>query len=233
MADKPNKTEQGKQERVAEKAARAKATQGRRDSAAAAQSRSEQRQGRNVDAGAAGRMASFAQREANAGLTLAGNDTTAGRDDFYYNPSKSQSSWASFDSGEMKAGSEMAFKADVPSGGGGLAGIEIIWADQSIEFIEAADLTDTYDDEAYWSLVLTVSSGSFDKTLAYDATPDIFTTTGTAPDEVQTKYRMRLITQYTNGDGDDVSTGISAYGQYREVTTCINGYPRQRLTKVT
>jgi len=83
MAEKPNKTEQGKQERLAEKAARAKATQGRRDSAAAAQSRSEQRQGRNVDAGAAGRMASFAQREANAGLTLAGNDTTAGRDDFY------------------------------------------------------------------------------------------------------------------------------------------------------
>ena len=114
-----------------------------------------------------------------------------------------------------------------------LAGIEIIWADQTIEFIEAADLTDTYNDEAYWSLVLTVSSGSFDKTLAYDATADIFTTTGTAPDEVQTKYRMRLITQYTNGDGDDVSTGISAYGQYREVTTCINGYPRQRLTKVT
>ena len=118
-------------------------------------------------------------------------------------------------------------------GGGGLAGIEIIWADQSISFIEAADLTDTYNNEAYWSLVLTVSSGSFDKILAYDATPDIFTTTGTAPDEVQTKYRLRLITQYANADGDNVSTGISAYGQYREVTTCINGYPRQRLTKVT
>ena len=200
MAKKPNKTEQGRQERSAEKAARAKATQGRRDSAAAAQSRSEQREGRNVDEGSAGRVAGFSAREANAGLTLAGNDTTAGRDDFYSNLSKPQASWASFDSGEMKAGSEMEFKSDVPSGGGGLAGIEIIWADQTIEFIEAADLTDTYDDEAYWSLVLTVSSGSFDKTLAYDATPDIFTTTGTAPNEVQTKYRLRLITQYTNGN---------------------------------
>ena len=115
-----------------------------------------------------------------------------------------------------------------------LAGIEIIWADQSISFIEAADLTDTYDDEAYWSLVLTVSSGSFNKTsLAYDATADIFTTTGTAPNEVQTKYRLRLITQYTNGDGDAVSSGISAYGQYREVTLCVNGSPRSSLIKVT
>ena len=57
----------------------------------------------------------FAEREEAAGLT----NTTAGRDDFYSNPSKPQASWASFDSGEMKAGSEMSFEADVPSGGGG------------------------------------------------------------------------------------------------------------------
>lgn len=75
MAKKPNKTEQGRQKRAAEKAARAAATQGRRDSAAAAQSRSEQREGRNVDEGSASRDASFAAREANAGLTLAGNKT--------------------------------------------------------------------------------------------------------------------------------------------------------------
>ena len=56
----------------------------------------------------------FAEREEAAGLT----NTTAGRDDFYSNPSKPQASWASFDSGEMKAGSEMSFEADVPSGGG-------------------------------------------------------------------------------------------------------------------
>jgi hypothetical protein len=80
MPEKPNKTEQGRQKRAAEKAARAAATQGRRDSAAAAQERSEQRQGRNVDEGAANRIASFAKREAAAGLYLAGNDTiSAGR----------------------------------------------------------------------------------------------------------------------------------------------------------
>ena len=75
MAEKPNKTEQGRQKRAAEKAARAAATQGRRDSAAAAQKRSEQRKGRNVDEGSESRDASFAAREANAGLTLAGNKT--------------------------------------------------------------------------------------------------------------------------------------------------------------
>ena len=235
MAEKPNKTEQGKQERLAEKAARAKATQGRRDSAAAAQSRSEQRQGRNVDAGAAGRMASFAQREANAGLTLAGNDTTAGRDDFYsYRAQASASPEGQTDYGVYDIDPPVSFpdraKDQIDHR---LKGIEIIWADQTIEFINAGDLRDGYTDQAYWSLVLTVDSGSFDKTLEYDATPDIFTTTGTAPDEVQTEYRLRLITQYTNGDGDTVSSGISAYGQYREVTLCINGSPRQSLIKVT
>ena len=253
MAKKPNKTEQGRQKRAAEKAARAAATQGRRDSAAAAQSRSEQREGRNVDEGSASRDASFAAREANAGLTLAGNKTTS---------SGRGGSGPSFADREAANGltnttsGRVASKATNPDfppvgtplgndeftatnnvggggGGGGLAGIEIIWADQSINFIEAADLTGTYDDEAYWSLVLTVSSGSFDKTLAYDATADIFTTTGIAPNEVQTKYRLRLITQYTNGDGDTVSSGISAYGQYREVTLCVNGSPRQSLIKVT
>ena len=77
MAEKPNKTEQGRQKKAAEKSARAAATKGRRDSAAAAQERSEQRKGRNVDEGSAGRDASFAAREANAGLTLAGNSTTS------------------------------------------------------------------------------------------------------------------------------------------------------------
>ena len=69
MAEKPNKTEQGRQKRAAEKAARAAATQGRRDSATAAQERSEQRKGRNVDEGSASRNASFAAREAANGLT--------------------------------------------------------------------------------------------------------------------------------------------------------------------
>lgn len=79
MAEELNKTEQGKQDRAAEKAARAAATQGRRDSAAAAQDRSEERKGSNADVGSADREASFSAREANAGLTLSGNNTTAGR----------------------------------------------------------------------------------------------------------------------------------------------------------
>ena len=254
MAEKPNKTEQGRQKRAAEKSARAAATKGRRDSAAAAQERSEQRKGRNVDEGSAGRDASFAQREANAGLTLAGNSTMSsgrGGSGPSFADREAANGLTNTTSGRVAS---RATNPDFPpvgtplgndeftatnnvggggGGGGGLAGIEIIWTDQSISFIEAADLTDTYNNEAYWSLVLTVSSGSFDKTLTYDATPDIFTTTGTAPSEVQTKYRLRLITQYTNGDGDTVSSGISAYGQYREVTLCINGSPRQSLIKVT
>ena len=257
MAEKPNKTEQGRQKRAAEKSARAAATKGRRDSAAAAQERSEQRKGRNVDEGSAGRDASFARREANAGLALAGNSTTSsGRGGSGPSFADREAAAGLYLAGNDTTSGRVASRATNPDfppvgtplgnddftatnnvggggGGGGLAGIEIIWADQTIEFIEAADLTDTYNDEAYWSLVLTVSSGSFDKTLTYDATPDIFTTTGTAPDEVQTKYRLRLITQYTNGDGDNVSSGISAYGQYREVTLCINGSPRQSLIKVT
>ena len=71
------KTEQGRATRVAEKAARAAATQGRRDSAAAAQKRSEQRVGPGGDdRGTSDRMS---QREAAAGLNLAGNNTMSGR----------------------------------------------------------------------------------------------------------------------------------------------------------
>ena len=227
----------------------AKAKQNNNNQAAKDTARAKSRQ----NGGDGGTSADFTAREAAAGLYLAGNDTiSAGRG----------GSGSSFAEREAANGltnttsgrvASRATNPDFPpvgtpvgndeftatnnvgggGGGGGLAGIEIIWADQSINFIEAADLTDAYDDEAYWSLVLTVSSGSFDKTLAYDATADIFTTTGTAPNEVQTKYRLRLITEYTNGDGDTVSSGISAYGQYREVILCINGSPRSILIKVT
>ena len=81
MADqepkKLTKTEQGRAARVAEKAARATATQNRRDSAAAAQKRSEQRVGSGGDdRGTSDRMS---QREAAAGLNLAGNNTMSGR----------------------------------------------------------------------------------------------------------------------------------------------------------
>lgn len=177
----------------------------------------------------------FSQREAAAGLNLGGNSTTSGRDDFYaYKGQTSRSSDGQTDYGVYDIDPPVSFpdpaKDQIDHR---LKGIEIIWADQTIEFIEAGDLRDGYTDEAYWSLVLTVSSGSFDKTLEYDDEEEIFTTTGTVPNEVQTKYRLRLITQYTNGDGNAVSTGISAYGQYREVIICVNGSSRSSLIKVT
>jgi hypothetical protein len=88
----------------------------------------------------------FAEREEAAGLT----NSTAGRDDFYSNPSKPQASWASFDSGEMKAGSEMAFKADVPSGGGGGDGAD-----------DLAGSTPLYQDGAYTGPFAIKINGSY------------------------------------------------------------------------
>jgi len=90
MAEKPNKTEQGRQQRVAEKAQRAAETSARRASSAAAQKRSEQREGSNPygDQSKAGKAErdkrseknkDFDKREAAAGLNLAGNDTMSGR----------------------------------------------------------------------------------------------------------------------------------------------------------
>tara|TARA_R110001592_G_C12572318_1_gene692497 strand:- start:91 stop:489 length:399 start_codon:yes stop_codon:yes gene_type:complete len=77
-----NNTEQGRATRAAETAARAAATQGRQDSAAAAQKRSEQRVGPGGDdRGTSDRMS---QREAAAGLNLAGNNPLSGRGDSFY-----------------------------------------------------------------------------------------------------------------------------------------------------
>ena len=233
---------------AAKDTAAAQAKQNNNNQAAKDTARAKSRQ----NGGDGGTSADFTAREANAGLTLAGNKTTSsgrGGSGPSFADREAANGLTNTTSGRVAS---RATNPDFPpvgtpagndeftatnnvggGGGGGLAGIEIIWADQSINFIEAADLTDTYNNEAYWSLVLTVSSGSFDKTLAYDATADIFTTTGTAPNGVQTEYRLRLITQYTNGDGDVVSSGISAYGQYREVKLCVNGSPRSSLIKVT
>ena len=156
-------------------------------------------------------------------------------DSFYKFPSKLREPWSSSQSEAYAPMSYMEFDADKATGGAaGLAGIEIIWADQTITYVRATDLLDGYDPDtnAYWSLVLTIGTGVFDKTLTYDATSDIFEDDGATP-PVQTKYRFRLITQGIDSEGDPVNAAISMYGQYREVTTCINGEPFQRLTKVT
>jgi hypothetical protein len=57
----------------------------------------------------------FAEREALAGLT----ETTVGRDDFYTRRNLQGSTWSSFDSSEIQAGSPMEFKANAPSAGSG------------------------------------------------------------------------------------------------------------------
>lgn len=190
--------------------------------------------GNDTMSGRGGVDPTFSQREASAGLRLAGNNTTSGRDEFYSKPRAPRAPWSSFDSEQTRAGSPMDFMADVAAGGGGgLAGMEIIWKDQSTTFVSAADMNFNYDGEDYWSLVLAVSSGSFTKVLAYDATEDIFETSGTAPNIVQDKYRFRLVTSYIDDDNDFVQTPISAYGQYREVIICVNGQARTILMKVT
>ena len=161
-----------------------------------------------------------------------------GDDPFYRFPSKLREPWSSSDSQEFGRDlSHMDWDDDKPSGGGGasLSGIEIIWADQTTTFVKATDILAGYDPDVdlYWSLVLNVSSGVFDKVVTtFDATQDIFEDDGGTPPE-QTKYRFRVITQGLDEDNNAVNAPISLYGQYREVTTCINGAPFQRLTKVT
>ena len=178
-----------------------------------------------ISAGRGGVGPTFSDREAAAGL----RDTMSGRvainatnPDFP--PVGSSSGNEEFVSVSINAGG---------GGGGGLAGMEIIWNDQSTTFVSAADMNFDYDGENYWSLVLAVSFGVFTKTLAYDAIEDIFETSGTGLDVVQSKYRFRLITTYIDGGGDSVQTPASAYGQYRETKLCVNGSPRTILIKTT
>lgn len=115
------------------------------------------------------------------------------------------------------------------SGGGSLAGIEIIWADQTETFITEADILDDYDGENYWSVVFAVSGGAFTKaTPTYDATQELWDDVGTA----QTKYRLRVKTLNTVPD-PSVPTQLSAYGQYREEILCVNGDPVVNLIKIS
>jgi len=59
-------------------------------------------------------MPTMSGREIAAGLTLAGNNPISGRDSFYENVRKPQAPWVSFDTGDITAGSDMAFKGDDP-----------------------------------------------------------------------------------------------------------------------
>jgi hypothetical protein len=135
---------------------------------------------------------------------------------------------------DSEDGQEDLSIGSVGGGGGGLSGIEIIWADQTETFIPSTDFFVDYDPatptfDLYWSVVFAVSAGVMTQAApTYDEVQEIYDDTGTA----QTVYRLRLITQNLVPD-PDVNVPISVYGQYREITSCINGETIQRLDKVT
>lgn len=135
---------------------------------------------------------------------------------------------------DSEDGQEDVSISQAGGGSGRLPGVEIIWVDQSVTFIRSADLISGYDPEEdeYWSMVLTVDTGVFDKTIEYDAEENIFEDDEADP-PTQTKYRFRIITQGLDGEGDPIQVPISVYGQYREMTTVVDGELYQCLIKAT
>lgn len=145
--------------------------------------------GNNTTSGRGEIGPTFSQREANAGLTLAGNDTTAGRDDFYSKPSKPKSPWASFDSKEMQAGSNVVFQGDVPSSStenymfkvvnNGDGSIKVLAG--SVNTIDVAENTPAGQPTDAW-LVVTVdaSDGSHTAAALQASNPGADTTTRTS-----------------------------------------------------
>lgn len=155
-----------------------------------------------------------------------------GADPFYRFPSKLKEPWSSTDSDAYAPMSYMEFDSDKATGGGGLSGIEIIWADQTETFIRASDMLENYDEDtnSYWSAVFAVSNNTFTKaTPTYDSTATLWDDVGTD----QTKYRLRLITQGLDSEGSAVNAAISMYGQYRESILCVNGEPVTVLVKIS
>ena len=156
-----------------------------------------------------------------------------GADPFYRFPSKLKEPWSSTDSDSYAPMSYMEFDSDkATGGGGGLSGIEIIWADQTETFIRASDMLENYDADtnSYWSAVFAVSNNTFTQaTPTYDSTATLWDGVGTA----QTEYRLRLITQGLDSEGSAVNTAISMYGQYRESILCVNGDPVTVLVKIS
>ena len=151
-----------------------------------------------------------------------------GADPFYRFPSKLKEPWSSTDSDAYAPMSYMEFDSDkATGGGGGLSGIEIIWADQTETFIRASDMLENYDEDtnSYWSAVFAVSNNTFTKSISYDSTAYLWDGVG----DDQTVYSLRVKT--LNNEGDP--TQISAYGQYRESILCVNGEPVTVLVKIS
>ena len=133
-----------------------------------------------------------------------------------------------FGNDEFTLASSSTANGNTSSGvGDKLVGIEIIWADETEEFISLAEILQGYDYDEYWSVVFAVSGNTFTKAVSYDATEALFDYTGSN----QTAYRLRIKT--LGVDIPQTSVNISALGQYREVILCINGDPVTTLIKTS
>jgi len=186
--------------------------------------------GNNTTSGRGLAEPTFSQREASAGLNLDGNSTTSGRDDFYsFKPSRVQRD-VEVDSGLYDLPPPVIF--DTPAEReltSGLSGVEIIWSDQTETFIPLSDIMADYDGEDYWSVVFAVSGGAFTKaTPTYDATQELWDDVRTD----QTVYRLRVKTLNTVAS-PNAPTQLSAYGQYREEILCVDGDPVVNLIKIS
>jgi len=198
------------------------------------------------DGGDGGTAARMSSREANAGLTLRGNNTMAGRES---GNSKTQTER---DTGRAQSritrSAEYQKRIDAAAnqeqvgtpqgnisftssrtiaggGGGGLEGIEIIFADQTEAFISTGTILEDYDGQDYWSVVFGVSDGAFTQAVSFDSTQELWDDVG----DDQSVYRLRVTT--LNNESDP--TQISVYGQYRESILCVNGDPVTVLVKIS
>jgi hypothetical protein len=114
------------------------------------------------------------------------------------------------------------------SGASALAGINIVWADQTESFIATASILENYNGENYWSVVFGVSAGAFTKAVTFDATQALWDDVGVA----QTVYRLRVKT-FNNQISPNAPTQISTYGQYREDILCVDGDPVVTLLNIS
>lgn len=104
----------------------------------------------------------------------------------------------------------------VTSGAGGNAkraqGIYLFPATASEVFLSIDTILASYNPSSddNWSVVLTISSGVFTGTVAYDATDNLYNATGSS----QTRYRIPIVRS---------EVFVATYGAYSEKIICVNG----------
>lgn len=79
-------------------------------------------------------------------------------------------------------------------------------------FLPIKTILENYDSSSDddWSVVLTIASGAFNGTVAYDSTDNLYDATGSS----QTQYRIPIVRS---------EVFVATYGAYAEKTVCING----------